>query len=286
VLLIVLGIAVVLASVVGGFLLERGHLAVLFQPAEFLIIGGAAVGSVLVSTPLGVLKAMVRDVKMIFQSGYTQVRYLNLLLMLYELFTIGKRDGVLGLETHMEKPEQSTLFKRYPDFLNDHHAVSFLSDTMKVVITGAVGTQDLEALMDADLDTHHEEKAKPAQSLSKVGDALPGLGIVAAVLGVVITMGAIDGPPEEIGHKVGAALVGTFLGILLSYGLVQPLASNIEHRNAEAARYYACMREGIMAFNKGVSPAIAVEFARRNIYTEVRPSFQAIEAACRKVKSG
>jgi chemotaxis protein MotA len=276
---------VVAAAVIGGFVMEGGKLLVLFQPAEFVIIGGAALGSVLVSTPLGVLKAMVSDIKTVLGTGYTKERYKNLLLLLYEIFTIAKRDGVLGLEEHVEKPHQSKLFKRYPDFSRDHHAVAFLADTLKVVITGAVQTQDLDALMDADLETHHEEKAKPASSLAKVGDALPGLGIVAAVLGVVITMGAIDGPPEEIGHKVGAALVGTFLGILLSYGFVQPLASNIEHRNAEVARYYACMKEGILAFQKGASPSIAVEFARRNIFTETRPSFSEVEEACRKLKS-
>jgi chemotaxis protein MotA len=276
---------VVFAAVIGGFVMEGGHLLVLFQPAEFLIIGGAAIGSILVGTPLGVLKAMVRDLKMIMGAGYTQDRYKNLLLMLYELFSIAKRDGVLGLEQHMENPKQSSLLKKYPDFGSDHHAVSFLADTMKIIITGAVNTNDLESLMDVDLETHHEEKAKPSSSLNKVGDALPGLGIVAAVLGVVITMGAIDGPPEEIGHKVGAALVGTFLGILLSYGFVQPLASNIEHRNADEARYFACIKEALIAFHKGTSPAISVEFARRNIYTEVRPSFKEVEDACRKLKS-
>jgi chemotaxis protein MotA len=276
---------VVFVSVIGGFVMEGGHLLVLFQPAEFMIIGGAAIGSILVGTPLGVLKSMVRDLKMIMGAGYTKVRYKNLLLMLYELFSIAKRDGVLGLEQHMENPKQSTLLKKYPDFASDHHAVSFLTDTMKIIITGAVNTPDLESLMDVDLETHHEEKAKPSSSLSKVGDALPGLGIVAAVLGVVITMGAIDGPPEEIGHKVGAALVGTFLGILLSYGFVQPLASNIEHRNADEAKYFACIKEALIAFHKGTSPAIAVEFARRNIYTEVRPSFKEVEDACRKLKS-
>lgn len=281
----IVGMVVVFAAVIGGFVMEGGHLLVLFQPAEFLIIGGAAIGSILVGTPLGVLKAMVRDLKMIMGAGYTQDRYKNLLLMLYELFSIAKRDGVLGLEQHMENPKQSSLLKKYPDFGSDHHAVSFLADTMKIIITGAVNTNDLESLMDVDLETHHEEKAKPSSSLNKVGDALPGLGIVAAVLGVVITMGAIDGPPEEIGHKVGAALVGTFLGILLSYGFVQPLASNIEHRNADEARYFACIKEALIAFHKGTSPAISVEFARRNIYTEVRPSFKEVEDACRKLKS-
>lgn len=280
------GILVVFGAVFGGYLMEGGHVLVLVQPAEFVIIGGAALGSILIGTPMAVLKSMIRDLAAVLKKGYSKQSYQNLLLLLYELFSIAKRDGVLGLESHVEDPKKSTLFKRYPEFQNDHHAVSFLADTMRVLITGSVGTHDLEALMDADLETHHEEKGKPAVSLSKVGDALPGLGIVAAVLGVVITMGAIDGPPEVIGHKVGAALVGTFLGILLSYGFVQPLASNIEHRNADAARYFACMKEGILAFHKGAAPAIAVEFARRNVFNELRPSFTEVEAACRKLKSG
>jgi len=280
------GILVVAGAVFGGYVMEGGHILVLYQPAEFVIIGGAAVGSILISTPMGVLKALFRDLSSVLSAGYSKQKYQNLLLLLYELFSIAKRDGVLGLEAHVEDPKKSSLFKKYPEFQRDHHAVSFLADTMRVLITGSVNTHDLDNLMDADLETHHEEKAKPVSSLSSVGDALPGLGIVAAVLGVVITMGAIDGPPEVIGHKVGAALVGTFLGILLSYGFVQPLASNIQHRNADSARYFACMKEGILAFHKGAAPAIAVEFARRNIFNEVRPSFTDVEAACRKQKSG
>jgi chemotaxis protein MotA len=201
--------------------------------------------------------------------------------MLYQIFKLVQQSGVMALESHFEDPHKSPILTRYPKFLARHEAVDFLADSAKVVIVGGLSSHDLEALMDEDLRVHHEEALKPAAALAKIGDALPGLGIVAAVLGIVITMGHIDGPPEEIGHHVGAALIGTFLGILLSYGFCQPLAANLEGRVGDEAYYCICMKAGLLALYKGNPPAIAIEFARRVLPHDVRPTFNETEAFCR-----
>lgn len=282
---VIVGMLVVTGAVVGGYLMEGGHIEVLSQPAEFVIIGGAAVGSVVISTPPKVLKMIVGSAKGFFASAPGKADYLDLLAMQYQLFRIVQQSGVMALEAHFEKPSESAVLSKYPKFLGRHHAVDFLADSVKVIITGGIAPHDLEALMDEDLQIHHEEAMRPANALAKVGDSLPGLGIVAAVLGVVITMGAIDGPPSEIGHKVGAALVGTFLGILLSYGFVQPLASNIEASLLDDSRYTQCLKAGLLASYKGFAPAIAVEFARRVIPGDVRPSFEAAEQHCKGARA-
>ncbi|MCX6827547.1 MAG: flagellar motor stator protein MotA [candidate division Zixibacteria bacterium] len=280
----IIGFVVVAASIIAGYLMEKGQLMVLFQPAEFLIIGGAAAGTLLVGVPLKVLKAIVSQIAAIMGTGRTKKSYVDLLVMMYELFNVARKDGLVGLESHIENPEKSNVLSKYPDILKDHHALSFLVDTMRLVIMGGIPEYDLEAMMDLDLDTHHQENIQPSTSLARVGDALPGLGIVAAVLGVVITMGAIDGPPAEIGEKVGAALVGTFLGILLSYGFVQPLAANLQTMTEDSGRYYICLKQGLLAFHKGFAASIAVEFARRVIGSDVRPTFSEVEDACRATK--
>jgi chemotaxis protein MotA len=283
-MIVVLGALVVVASVAGGYLMHGGHLLVLNQPSEYIIIGGSAVGSLLISTPGKVLKLMLSQIKGLFAPGVTKADYLELLSMLYQLFKLIQASGVMALEPHIEDPKSSSVFSKYPKFLARHHALDFLADSLKVIIMGGISPHDLEALMDEDLFVHHEEAGKPASTLAKVGDALPGLGIVAAVLGVVITMGAIDGPPSEIGHKVAAALVGTFLGILLSYGFVAPLAQNLEHAVADEGRYATCIKMGLLAIYKGFPPAIAVEFARRVLPGDVRPSFEETEKFCRQLK--
>jgi chemotaxis protein MotA len=281
----IVGIAVVIISVIGGFLMEKGHLMVLFQPAEFLIIGGAAAGTLLVSVPMRVLKMTITRITKVMSPGYGKKDYLDLLTMMYELFNVARKDGLVGLESHIENPEKSSILTKYKNILKNHHALNFLVDTMRLIIMGGVPEHDLESMMDLDLETHHVDQSQPAISLARVGDALPGLGIVAAVLGVVITMGAIDGPPSEIGHKVGAALVGTFLGILLSYGFVQPLSANIQLAIDGESKYYQCLKQGLLAFHKGFATSIAVEFARRVINSDVRPGFSEVEEACRATKT-
>jgi chemotaxis protein MotA len=211
-------------------------------------------------------------------------QYTSLLVMLYEVFQAARKDGLVAMEAHVEKPEESGILKKYPDFLADHHLLNFFVDTMRLILSGGVPAHDLEALIDNDLDTHHEEEAKSPAEVTRIGDSLPGLGIVAAVLGVILTMGAIGGPPEIIGHKVGAALVGTFLGVLLAYGFVNPLAMNMTHQNAERAKKYMVIKQALLGFHKGMAPSIAVEFARRSISSDVRPGFVELEDACKATR--
>jgi chemotaxis protein MotA len=280
-MLLIVGLLVVIGSVLGGYMMHGGQVLLLNQPSEFLIIGGAAIGTLLISTPPSVLSQLMKQVVAVLKPGLARADYADLLTMLYQLFRVAQQTGVMALESHFENPEASPILSKYPKFLSRHESVAFLSDSMKVIIIGGMAPHDLEALMDEDLEVHHSTARGPSATLARVGDALPGLGIVAAVLGVVITMQAIDGPPSEIGHKVGAALVGTFLGILLSYGFVGPLATSLEQRVADDGRYEQCIKAGILATFKGLPPAVAVEFARRVLPHEVRPSFEETEKFCR-----
>ena len=282
---VIIGAVVVIVGVVGGFVIEGGPVAVLIQPIELMIILGAAIGSLLVMSPLAVLKGIIGNaLKVMKGDPFTKDRYVDLLKTLFELFTVAKRDGLIALEPHVMDPEKSTVFSKNEFLLHQHHALFFLCDTMKLLLGGGVPPYDVEALLDADIESHHAEGASAPALIQKIGDALPGLGIVAAVLGIIITMGAISGPPEEVGEHVAVALVGTFVGILLSYGFVQPLATHIELLQASEGRYYECMKAGIVAYAKGNAPIIVVEFARRVIYHSVRPSFAEVEAAVRSAK--
>jgi chemotaxis protein MotA len=284
-MLVIVGSIIVMGSVIGGFVWAGGPVGVLVQPSEFLVIGGAALGALIISTPIPILKALMAQMVKFFSARPGKQDYLELLGLLYQLFRITQQSGVMALEAHVEDVHKSAIISKYPKFLANHHAVSFLTDSIKVIILGGIAPHDLEALMDEDLHVHHEETSKPASALNKVSDSLPGMGIVAAVLGVVITMQSIGGPPEEIGHHVGAALVGTFLGILLCYGFVGPMATNMEHIVSEEAHYLVCIKTGLLAVYKGFPPAIAVEFARRVLPSEVRPTFEETEQHCKGVKA-
>lgn len=283
-MLIIVGFIVVIGSILTGFIAEGGAVMALYQPMELLIIGGAAMGSLIVMTPMSVLKDLIRQILGSFGSTYSKKDYTDQMVMLYEIFNIARREGLVGLESHIEKPHESEVIKAYPSFLKNHHAVDFMADTMRLIITGSVQPHELEALLDADLETHHEEINKPPHILGTVADSFPGLGIVAAVLGVVITMSAIGGPPEEIGHKVGAALVGTFLGILLCYGFVGPLSKSMLNKNEADGMYMVCLKQCLLAFCKGFPPSIAVEYGRRSIPNDVRPSFTDLEDACKETR--
>ncbi|MFH2043894.1 MAG: flagellar motor stator protein MotA [Pseudomonadota bacterium] len=275
---VIIGIVVVIVSVFGGFVLEGGTLAVIVQPVEFLIIGGAALGALFISAPASLLKdVMGRIMGTMKGSSISKQTYLDLLKLLFDVFQLSRKDGLIALEAHIENPEKSTIFTQYPKFLNNHHLLHFICDTFRLVVLGGVAAHDMEALIDCDIETHHHEGSKPGMILQKIGDSMPGLGIVAAVLGIVITMQAIDGPPEVIGHKVAVALVGTFLGIYLSYGFIQPLATNIDLTNDDESKIYDAIKSGMIAFAKGLNPIIAVEFARRSIPNDYRPEFQEME---------
>jgi chemotaxis protein MotA len=283
--LLIIGALIVCGSVVGGYLIEGGHMLVLSQPAEFIIIGGSALGSLLIGTPLPILAQLGKQCGGLLGGSKGKATYAELLSMLFQLFKLSQQGGIMALESHFEAPAKSSVMSKFPSFLSRHGSIDFLSDSVKVMIVGGISPHDLESLMDEDLEVRRHHAARPAATLSKLADALPGLGIVAAVLGVVITMGAIDGPASEIGHKVGAALVGTFLGILLSYGFTQPLASNLEQRMTEEMNYELCIKAGLVALYKGLPPAIAIEFARRVLPEELRPSFEETEQICKAAKA-
>jgi chemotaxis protein MotA len=279
---VIIGFFVVIGAIAGGYLLEHGQILVLFQPAELLIIGGAAAGTILVANPVPTLKRMLNGVASLFGNGtFTAAFYLETLKMLNDLFQYARKHGIPKLEADVDEPEKSEVFKKYPNFLKNPHAVHFLCDTLRMFISGGVDPFELDQMMELDMEVHHHEAQEPVTALSSTADALPGLGIVAAVLGVVITMGALGGPPEEIGHKVAAALVGTFLGILLCYGFLGPLAARMSRANDAEERYYHVVRVGLLAFIKGAAPMIAIEFARRAIPSSVRPTFHDMEKMCR-----
>jgi chemotaxis protein MotA len=277
----IIGIVIVFGSVLGGYLMEHGNVKVLVQPAELVVIGGAAIGTVLIANPLHILKQIVGGVVGVFGgSKFTKQRYLESLKMLYELLNKARREGLMALEADVEDPGKSPIFSKYPAFLKDHHVRDYFCDTMRMAITG-VEAFDLDQLLDLDMEVHHHSASLPIASLSSMADSLPGLGIVAAVLGVVITMGALGGPPEEIGHKVAAALVGTFLGILLCYGLVGPLAASMQKIVEDEGAYLRVVRVVMVSFLKGTAPIMAVEFARRAIPGHARPSFAEVEKHCK-----
>jgi chemotaxis protein MotA len=277
----IIGIVVVFGAVAAGYLMEHGNLKVLLQPAELIIIGGAAMGTVLVANPLHVLKEIVGGVVGVFKgSKYTKQRYLDSMKTIYDLLNKARREGLMTLENDVEDPEKSPIFSKNPDLLKDHHVRDFLCDSLRMAVSGTEPF-DLDQMLELDMEVHHHEAGIPIAALSTMADSLPGLGIVAAVLGVVITMGALGGPPEEIGQKVAAALVGTFLGILLCYGLVGPLAANMAKTADEEREYLHVLRVLMISFLKGTAPIMAVEVARRAIPGHVRPSFKELEQTCR-----
>jgi chemotaxis protein MotA len=267
---------------VGGFLMEKGHIQVLLQPAELLIIAGAASGTLLAANPSHIIKEIAGGLVGVLKgSPFGKERYLNTLKMMYQFLNKVRKEGLLSVEMDVEKPEDSLIFQNYPDFLADHHARDFVCDTLRMAITGGVEPFDMDQMMELDMEVHDHEAMQPVNSLSTVADALPGLGIVAAVLGVVITMGSLGGPQEEIGRKVAAALVGTFLGILLCYGVVGPLSANMAKTADAQNQYLHMLRVLILSFLKGSAPMIAIEMGRRAIPAHVRPSFDEMEQMCK-----
>jgi len=277
------GILLVFGCVIAGYLMEKGKIGVLIQPSELLIIGGAALGTLLTANPLHIIKKIAGGlVNVVKGSQFSKTRYLETLKMMFDLLSKSRKQGAIAIESDIENPEKSSILSRYPKFLGDHHARAFVCDTMRMAITGGVGAFDVDRMMELDMEVHHQSASEPSAALVAMADALPGLGIVAAVLGVVVTMGSLGGPPEEIGHKVASALVGTFLGILLCYGLVGPLASFMSKSVDEEQGYYHVLRVVILAFIKGTSPILAVEMGRRAIPEHRRPTFFEVEKACRE----
>jgi chemotaxis protein MotA len=285
-MLAIIGFIIVTISVVGGYLLEHGNISVLFQPIELLIIGGAAIGAFVVASPMKVIKAVANATKQMFgYKPFTKEDYIDLLLLLNGIFYKIRQQGLVAIESDVDNPEESSLFKSFPGVLKKHHALVFLTDTLRTVMTTTIAPHELEALIDSELEAHHEESMLPSQMLSFVADMLPGLGIVAAVLGVVLTMGKINEPPAVLGNSVGAALVGTFLGILLCYGYVGPMSKNMALIAAEDLQYLTVLKVALLAFvGGGAAPKVAVEFGRRVIPSNAKPSFVELEDALRQKK--
>jgi len=277
----IIGIIIVFGSIAAGYLMEHGNIRVLLQPAELVIIAGAAVGTLLVANPLHIIKRIAAGIGGVFASSkFGKQTYIETLKMLYDLFNKARKDGLMALEADVEEPEKSPIFSKHPAFLKNHHVCNFVCDSLRMAITG-VDAFELDQMLDLDMEVQHQDATQPTAALSTMADSLPGLGIVAAVLGVVITMGALGGPPEEIGRKVAAALVGTFLGILLCYGLVGPIAANMTKAAEEEHAFLYVLRVLMISFLKGTAPIMAVEIARRAVPGHVRPSFKELEQACR-----
>ncbi len=279
----IIGIFVVIGSVAGGYLWHGGNLHVLWQPSELLIIGGAAIGGFLISSPGKVLGIVVSNLKTIFASTETSKdAYLELLSLLNLIFSKIRKDGLISIEADIENPFNSAIFNKYKTVLANHHALDFICDNLKVMITTNMPPHEMDNLMDIDITAHHKDEMIPSASISKIADGLPALGIVAAVLGVVLTMGKIDQPPAILGQSIGAALVGTFLGVLLAYGFVGPMAANLEHKAKDKEIYFEVIKVALVAFVGGSAPQMAVESGRRAIPTNGRPSFNELEKAIRK----
>jgi chemotaxis protein MotA len=279
----VIGIVVVICAILSGYLIEHGQIMVLVQPAEFLIILGASIGTILIANPLPVVLRLLKGILAVFKGDEKNKEfYLENLKMLNELFGHARKNGLPKLEGDVDAPEKSPIFSKYPKFLENQHAVHFICDTLRMFISAGVDPFELDQMMELDMEVHHHEAQAPTHALTTAADALPGLGIVAAVLGIVITMGSLGGPPEEIGQKVGSALVGTFLGILLCYGFFGPIAARMAASVESDGAYYHVMRVGILAFIRGSAPIMAVEFARRAVPAGVRPTFNELETECRR----
>jgi len=275
---IAIGMAIVIGSILFGYSMHGGNFAVLMQVSELIIIGGAALGAMVIGSSPQVVLQVFKDVAGLLKPEKNQkVAYNDLLHVLYEVFYSARRDGLVSIEQHVEDPASSDLFGKYPSFQANHEATEFLSDTLKVLLAGTVEEHHLSEILDTDLEVHHETAMKVPVVLQRTGDALPAFGIVAAVLGVIITMGHIGGSPEEIGEKIAAALVGTLLGVFLAYAVVNPLASAVENRVQQAHAYLRVIRTALLSFARGDSPATSVEFARRSIEATDRPSFSEVE---------
>ena len=275
---VIIGIVIVIISVVVGFTIAGGNLVLLLQWAEFIVIGGAAIGSLLISAPLSLLKKIFAEIPNIFKgTHYSKQDYMELLKSFNDLFLVAQRDGLLSIEKHVESPEESDILSQNKKFISNPFIRDFFCDTMKVMLTGGVPPHELESLIDTEIETFEIESKPIASTLTKVGDSLPGLGIVAAVLGIIVTMGSIDKGAEVVGHHVAAALVGTFLGVLTAYGFISPLASSVEHSLENKIRFLSTIKSCIVAYAKGNPPIIAVEIARRTIFSEERPTFSELE---------
>ena len=282
----IIGLIIVFGAVIGGFLMGGGPLLVLIQPNELIVIGGAALGTLVISAPGKVGRRVASAFTKAFKADSPTIAdYVDLLKLLYQLFQIVRREGLLALESHVTDIENSTLFQKYPSVTRRHHALKFLGEGLRQMVDGCT-VEELTQMFDAELETHHDEEHQPVGLLRTTGDALPGLGIVAAVLGIIITMAHLDGGPEQIGHHVAAALVGTFLGILLCYGFLAPIAASVEAQSQANGRYLNVIKNGLLAAARGANPGVAIELARRAIFSDERPSAEELDKEFQSLRNG
>lgn len=286
-MLVLVGTLVVLGCVLGGYVMSHGNLLALWQPYELLIIFGGAAGAFLAANPAKVVKASAREVLGLMKGPtYTKQDYVDLLALLYDIFGVMRREGVLGMEPHIEDPSSSAVFSAYPRLLRERHLVEFITDCLRLVVGGSMEPHELEALLDAEVENHQHEAEAPAQAVARMADALPGFGIVAAVLGIVTTMSNLGGDTTQIGAHIAGALVGTFLGILLCYGFIGPVASAMESRAREDGRAFECVKVALLGNLRGYNPKVSVEFARKVLSAHARPNFQDLEDHLKSVRSG
>ncbi len=282
---VLIGIVIVAGSVLGGYLMEQGNLFLLIQPAELIIIFGAAIGGFVIASPMKIIKAVKDGLFRMFKTKiYTRSDYVEALVLLSQIFYKIRKEGLVSIETDLDEPEKSPIFQKHEKFLKNRHALAFLTDTLRTLTITDIEAHELASLLDYEIDAHYEEAMIPSKSIGTVADSLPGLGIVAAVLGVVLTMKKISEPPEVLGHSIGAALVGTFLGVLMCYGFVGPISKNLEHIANEDREFLTVIKAALLAFVNTPSPQVAIEFARRVVPGELRPSFLELETLIKNAK--
>jgi chemotaxis protein MotA len=273
-----IGFVVVMGCVLGGFVISGGHVLALWHPSELLVIFGAAMGAFIISNPMKVIKKVGKDLGLLFKgSKYNKQMYLDALSLMYDLLNKARKDGMVALEADVDEPENSAIFQKYPNVTKNHHALDFICDYLRMMVSAKLNSFEIEALMDVELDTHHEEGHAPSSAVTRIADGLPGFGIVAAVLGIVITMASLNDGAEVIGHKVATALVGTFLGILLAYGLVGPMANYLEFAARDESQFVKVLKTCLMASIQGYPPQIAIEFGRKAIFSTERPGFRELD---------
>jgi chemotaxis protein MotA len=286
-MLVVVGTLVVIISVLGGYLLSHGQIMALWQPYELLIIAGGAAGAFLTANPAKIVKAAFSDMLGLLKgTAYRRQDYIDLLSLMYDIFGVMRKEGVLGLESHIEDPSTSPVFSAYPRLLAEQHLIEFITDCLRLIVGGSMNPHELEQLLEVELETHQHEAEAPAMAVMKSADALPGFGIVAAVLGIVTTMSSLGGDTSKIGEHIAGALVGTFLGILLCYGFLGPLASAMESKEHEDGKAFECVKVALMANLRGYNPMVSVEFARKSLSGHLRPSFLDMEAHLKSARSG
>jgi chemotaxis protein MotA len=285
-LYVILGYIIVCGSVFGGFAMSGGHLAALFQPLELLMIGGAAAGAFMVGNNTKAMKATIKALPTLLKgSRYNRELYMEMMALLFDVLSKVRKEGLMSIEGDIESPAESPVFSKYPGVLEDHHIVEFMTDYLRLMVSGNMDAFQIENLMDNEIDTHHHEASVPVHVIAKLGDGLPAFGIVAAVMGVVHTMESVGIPPSELGMLIAHALVGTFLGILLAYGFVGPLSGLLEQKNEEAGKMFQCVKVTLLASLNGYAPALAVEFGRKVLYSTERPTFAELEDHIKKSKS-